>query len=45
MLTNTDRIARDVPVSTPADMAEAALYLVSEQSGWINGVVLDVAVM
>jgi 3-oxoacyl-[acyl-carrier protein] reductase len=28
---------------TPEDVATAALYLVSDASGWVSGVVLDVA--
>jgi 3-oxoacyl-[acyl-carrier protein] reductase len=30
-------------LGTPEDVAEAALFLVSEASGWITGIVLDVA--
>ncbi len=30
-------------LGTPEDIAEAALFLASEQAGWITGVVLDVA--
>ncbi|GAA5513064.1 3-oxoacyl-[acyl-carrier-protein] reductase FabG [Deinococcus carri] len=30
-------------LGTPEDVAQAALFLASEQSGWISGVVLDVA--
>lgn len=30
-------------LGTPEDVAQAALFLCSEQSGWITGVVLDVA--
>ena len=30
-------------LGTPEDVAQAALYLVSDQSAWITGVVLDVA--
>jgi 3-oxoacyl-[acyl-carrier protein] reductase len=38
------RLAHPVPrLGRPADVAEAALFLASERSGWISGVVLDVA--
>jgi 3-oxoacyl-[acyl-carrier protein] reductase len=30
-------------LGTPEDVADAALFLASEQAGWITGVVLDVA--
>jgi 3-oxoacyl-[acyl-carrier protein] reductase len=30
-------------LGTPEDVAKAALFLVSEESGWITGVILDVA--
>ncbi len=30
-------------LGTPEDVAHAALFLVSEESGWISGVILDVA--
>ena len=30
-------------LGTPADVADAALYLVSDQSSWVTGIVLDVA--
>jgi 3-oxoacyl-[acyl-carrier protein] reductase len=30
-------------LGTPEDVANAALFLVSEESGWISGVILDVA--
>ena len=30
-------------LGTPEDIARAALFLVSEDAGWITGVVLDVA--
>jgi 3-oxoacyl-[acyl-carrier protein] reductase len=30
-------------LGTPEDVARAALFLASEESGWITGVVLDVA--
>lgn len=30
-------------LGTPEDVAEAALFLASDASGWITGVVLDVA--
>lgn len=30
-------------LGTPEDVAQAALYLVSDQSAWITGIVLDVA--
>jgi 3-oxoacyl-[acyl-carrier protein] reductase len=41
-----DRLADMHPVrrlGTPQDVARAALFLASEQSGWISGVVLDIA--
>lgn len=30
-------------LGTPEDVAQAALYLVSDQSGWITGIIMDVA--
>jgi 3-oxoacyl-[acyl-carrier protein] reductase len=30
-------------LGTPDDVAQAALFLASEQSGWVSGVTLDVA--
>jgi NAD(P)-dependent dehydrogenase (short-subunit alcohol dehydrogenase family) len=30
-------------LGTPEDVAAAALFLASEESGWITGVILDVA--
>jgi 3-oxoacyl-[acyl-carrier protein] reductase len=30
-------------LGTPQDVAEAALYLASEQAGWVSGVTLDIA--
>jgi 3-oxoacyl-[acyl-carrier protein] reductase len=30
-------------LGTPEDVAQAALFLASEHSGWISGVILDIA--
>jgi 3-oxoacyl-[acyl-carrier protein] reductase len=30
-------------LSTPDDIAHAALFLASEQAGWITGVIVDLA--
>jgi 3-oxoacyl-[acyl-carrier protein] reductase len=30
-------------LSTPEDVARAALFLASDQAGWISGIILDVA--
>ncbi|HEV2673000.1 MAG TPA: SDR family NAD(P)-dependent oxidoreductase [Aliidongia sp.] len=40
MLVGTHPLRR---LGTPEDVAEAALYLASPQSGWVSGIVLDVA--
>ncbi len=40
------RVAEDVPLgrlAVPADIANACLFLASEQSAYISGVVLDVS--
>jgi 3-oxoacyl-[acyl-carrier protein] reductase len=41
-----DKMIADHPIrrlGTPEDVADAALFLAAEQSGWISGIVLDVA--
>jgi 3-oxoacyl-[acyl-carrier protein] reductase len=41
-----DQLASDHPLrrlGTPEDVARAALYLVSEDSAWVTGIILDVA--
>lgn len=41
-----EAMIRDHPIrrlGTPGDVADAVLYLVSDEAGWVSGIVLDVA--